>query len=722
MEGSIKNNGYSETPTPFDRLGDILVSLGHINRKTLEHFIYQEQTNYIASNKQHHTSIEKLVTKDRHHYVSGYNSYFIGERLVAAKLIINEQLEQALSLQKDLKSSFPDIPKNKLILVPEILHKISRSKNIYSILNLIMDYCNKVVGAEASTLFLHNKERNTLIFDVSTGVGKNFLTEKELSVNEGVAGWVFQNNKSTIVNDVVYDKRFCSNFDKDSGFQTRNILCVPIRVNAKAEGALEVINKIGNKPFNKNDECLLQILSNQVGIHLENRVLMEGLRGKADQLEKEKNKYQCLLSEKEKLLNQLSQTLEDLKSNQKELMETYKFKGIAILAAGAAHDFNNLLTAILGKVEIFKYKELKENNHLSEKGVDALHKTFKEVMNLCMQAKHLTANLVRLGKQEVVKKEAVNIESFLPETIKPLERQFSTRGIQLKITFLSAIPKIILAKGHFCDMITNLAINALHAIEERQLHLRSIQQNPEMYFTIKVDQKDDFLIMEFIDTGIGIPSDNIKKVFEPFFSTKKQTIEKGTGLGLTMVRRTVDLHDGHLVIRSITQEMIDKAPKTYLGRQCGTAITIRIPMVKAFHDQLETPVEIKSFQQQSETLVYIAEDEKDIKDFLCTVIPEFGLYQVRGFDNGKLLIDAVKVKTPDLIITDIQMPEMDGLTLCREINRICHKNKKPAIIISTGRAEKDNLEPFFALGVRETLEKPYTLNELMTKISHASLI
>jgi len=676
MEGSIKNNGYSETPTPFDRLGDILVSLGHINRKTLEHFIYQEQTNYIASNKQHHTSIEKLVTKDRHHYVSGYNSYFIGERLVAAKLIINEQLEQALSLQKDLKSSFPDIPKNKLILVPEILHKISRSKNIYSILNLIMDYCNKVVGAEASTLFLHNKERNTLIFDVTTGVGKNFLTEKELSVNEGVAGWVFQNNKSTIVNDVVYDKRFCSNFDKDSGFQTRNILCVPIRVNAKAEGALEVINKISNKPFNKSDECLLQILSNQVGIHLENRVLMEGLRGKADQLEKEKNKYQCLLSEKEKLLNQLSQTLE----------------------------------------------ELKENNHLSEKGVDALHKTFKEVMNLCMQAKHLTANLVRLGKQEVVKKEAVNIESFLPETIKPLERQFSTRGIQLKITFLSAIPKIILAKGHFCDMITNLAINALHAIEERQLHLRSIQQNPEMYFAIKMDQKDDFLIMEFIDTGIGIPSDNIKKVFEPFFSTKKQTIEKGTGLGLTMVRRTVDLHDGHLVIRSITQEMIDKAPKTYLGRQCGTAITIRIPMVKAFHDQLETPVEIKSFQQQSETLVYIAEDEKDIKDFLCTVIPEFGLYQVRGFDNGKLLIDAVKVKTPDLIITDIQMPEMDGLTLCREINRICHKNKKPAIIISTGRAEKDNLEPFFALGVRETLEKPYTLNELMTKISHASLI
>jgi len=160
MEGSIKNNGYFERPTPFDRLGDILVALGHINRKTFEHFIYQEQTNYIARNKQLHTSIEKLVTDDRHHYVSGHNSYFIGERLVVAKLIINEQLEQALALQKDLKSSFPDIPKNKLILVPEILHKISRSKNIYSILNLIMDYCNKVVGvgAEASTLFLHNKE------------------------------------------------------------------------------------------------------------------------------------------------------------------------------------------------------------------------------------------------------------------------------------------------------------------------------------------------------------------------------------------------------------------------------------------------------------------------------------------------------------------------------------------------------------------------------------
>ncbi|ODS30953.1 MAG: GAF domain protein [Candidatus Scalindua rubra] len=298
-----------ETLKPFDRLGDILVSLGYIDRDNLEESIYQKQAE-VTEDEEFQSSIEKLVSKDLLRSLSTSHSHYIGETLLEAHLITPEQLKEALVAQENLKTLFSDIHKNKLVFIPMIIYKISHSRNIFNILNIVMNYCNKVVGAEASTLFLrNNKEKEPLTFNVITEEKKNLHIEKDIPVNKEIAVWVFQNNKSTIVNDVSSDERVCKDFDKETGFKARNILCVPVRVNYKAEGALEVVNKIGNKPFDKEDECILNILSNQIGVHLENRILVEALSYKANQVEKEKYKYQRFLSEQEKLLNQLSQDI-----------------------------------------------------------------------------------------------------------------------------------------------------------------------------------------------------------------------------------------------------------------------------------------------------------------------------------------------------------------------------------------------------------------------------
>lgn len=257
--------------SPFDRLGDILVNLGSIDRNSLEDFQHQAQMDVVLS-KEHSISIEKLVAEDRRNYFNKYKSSLIGKRLISANLITEDQLNQALSVKAVMETTFPDIPKNNLVDISKILQKISRSTNIYSVLNLIMEYCNKVIQAEASTLFLYNKEKDTLIFDVVTGEEKDFLIKKEMPVTRGIVGWAFQNKSSCIVNDVTNDERFYSAFDESTGFKTRSVLCVPLRVNFKTEGVLEVVNKFANQPFTEEDESLLQILSNQVGIHLENRI------------------------------------------------------------------------------------------------------------------------------------------------------------------------------------------------------------------------------------------------------------------------------------------------------------------------------------------------------------------------------------------------------------------------------------------------------------------
>ncbi|MBC8552585.1 MAG: GAF domain-containing protein [Candidatus Brocadiales bacterium] len=272
-----------ETINCFDRLGDILVSLGYTDRDNLEKSIYQRQAEDTEGVKLH-SSIEKLVTEDLWRSASPDHSRFTGKTLVKANLITPEQLKKALDTQVNLKTKFSDIPKNKLSLIPEILYEISRSRNIFNILNIVMNYSNKIVDAEASTLFLRNKEKVALTFNVITEEKKNLRIKKEIPINEGIAVWVFQNNKSTIVNDASSDERVFKDFDNETGFKTRNILCVPVRVNCKVEGALEVVNKIGDRPFNKEDECLLNILSNQIGVHLEKRILEKELSYKANQV------------------------------------------------------------------------------------------------------------------------------------------------------------------------------------------------------------------------------------------------------------------------------------------------------------------------------------------------------------------------------------------------------------------------------------------------------
>lgn len=147
---------------------------------------------------------------------------------------------------------------------------INSTFDINEVLNRIMDSANRVVKAEASSLLLIDETNNTLFFHVALGEKGEEIKKYTLKMGEGIAGWVAKNSKPLLVPDVQQDKRFYKDISKQINFQTRSILCVPLKLKEKTIGVLEVINKIGGGSFSTDDQGLLETFSNLAAIAIDN--------------------------------------------------------------------------------------------------------------------------------------------------------------------------------------------------------------------------------------------------------------------------------------------------------------------------------------------------------------------------------------------------------------------------------------------------------------------
>ena len=158
---------------------------------------------------------------------------------------------------------------------------ITSEMHLNALFEVVMDQTNQMMGTQRSTVFLHDESSDELWSLVATGMNKN---EIRISSGYGVAGWVFQNRTTLIINDAYSDPRFYSEVDRKSGFRTKNILCVPL-FNQRSEciGALQALNKnLGD--FSDDDAELLKSMSHYVAIALENSKLYEDVNRYSERL------------------------------------------------------------------------------------------------------------------------------------------------------------------------------------------------------------------------------------------------------------------------------------------------------------------------------------------------------------------------------------------------------------------------------------------------------
>jgi PAS domain S-box-containing protein len=172
---------------------------------------------------------------------------------------------------------------DELTTLNQIIQATNSTLDLQEILTIITDHATRLLDTPAASVILRDQARGDLWFAAASGAGAEFIQGQRMAIGQGIAGWVVQHGQPVLVPDVAQDERFYADFDTQSGFTSRSILCVPLRARGRVTGAIEAMNKEGS-PFDQEDLRLLSSLAEPAATAIENARLHAETQRRAEQL------------------------------------------------------------------------------------------------------------------------------------------------------------------------------------------------------------------------------------------------------------------------------------------------------------------------------------------------------------------------------------------------------------------------------------------------------
>jgi len=376
-----------------------------------------------------------------------------------------------------------------------------------------------------------------------------------------------------------------------------------------------------------------------------------------------------------------------------QLIQSQKMETVGVLAGGMAHDFNNLLTTISGYTQLIIYDKSEDHEDYSK---------LQKIINSVERANEITSRLLTLGSKVQTQKKIINLNNSIVESLKLLT---STIFKMIEINnFLEDAPQIIEAdSGQIQQIIMNLVINSRDSMpnggkitittETVTCPKECIIKQKNYSNTSTFPKSGDYVLLSIKDNGGGIPKEVIDSIFDPFFTTKQ--INKGTGLGLTMVYEIVKNHGAYIICYSTVGE--------------GTTFEIYFPLSKKEIEPEQSSVFIET-KSGSETILVI-DDEENIRDITKTALNRKG-YNVFTSSTGEDGLDIYNNNKVDLVVLDIIMPGMGGIKC---LSKLLEINSKAKVIAISGFSNK-NSNDFLKLGAKRFVSKPFDINYLLLEI------
>jgi len=374
-----------------------------------------------------------------------------------------------------------------------------------------------------------------------------------------------------------------------------------------------------------------------------------------------------------------------------QFAQSQKMQAVGQLAGGVAHDFNNLLTAMIGFCDLLLLRHKPGEQ------------SFADIMQIKQNANR-AANLVRqllaFSRQQTLKTKVLNVTDVLAE-LAHLLRRLVGEGIQLEMVHGRDLGPIRCDQGQLEQVIINLVVNARDAMPNGgtvTIRTKNVSPDAPERHGHEMLTPGNYVLIEVIDEGVGIPREHQGRIFEPFFSTKE--VGSGTGLGLSTVYGIVKQTGGFV--------FVDSAP----GK--GAKFGIFLPQ----HEADEAAEAADAGQGAKDGVrdltgvgtVLLVEDEDAVRMFSARALRDKG-YTVFEAKSGESAIDVLSGKNGDidLLITDVVMPQMDGPTLIREV-----REKRPEIkvICISGYAEDAFRKKLDQSADIHFLPKPFSLNQL----------
>mgnify|MGYP001585124507 CR=1 FL=1 len=546
--------------------------------------------------------------------------------------------------------------KSQLSFYNKISELIVTAKDAESLSKALYEIIDGYIEVPHSALFLWDQKDAKLKVFGSSGFTKEELVEVENTALDRHPGWVFKNRKPLHIPDM--DSADVPSFISSSkrSFKVKSRLWVPITTTERSFGAFGFASQELNY-FTEDHVNVLNFACRLAGNIYSNIIFSQ--------------------SEKEYLNNMLI--------SYKKIKEASKTQQDFI--AKMSHEIRTPLNGIIGMSKLIEVTLL---NKTQKKYVDIIN-------NQSMQLLGLINDVLDISKVQSQNFKLVNfpfnLKEVLTSNVKSYEMQAKLKGLDFTYKFDSKIHNNLRGDSlRMSQIVNNLLSNAIKFTKSGFVSISVNDNNSNEEF------QNIIIIVE--DSGIGIGDAKLEKIFEGFHQEDDSIVRKygGTGLGLMITKEIVDQMNGDVFVES--------------EKGKGSRFTVKLRIKKSNRDLNEN--EITRDVSLNGLRILIAEDNEVNSFYLKTILEqEGGIVSVAK--NGKEVVSICKNETFDLILMDIQMPVMDGITATKIIRNELKLNTP--IIAQTANTVQKDIDSCYEAGILDYISKPFTSSELNRKIA-----
>ncbi len=376
---------------------------------------------------------------------------------------------------------------------------------------------------------------------------------------------------------------------------------------------------------------------------------------------------------------------------EEQLRQSQKMEAVGQLTGGIAHDFNNMLAVILGSLNLAKRRLGK-----GELNIDRFLDSATDGAN---RAATLTQRLLAFSRQQPLAPEVVDINKMVGEMSELLERSLGEL-VRLETVLAADLWRVKADPAQLESALVNLAVNARDAMPKGgRLTIETANASIDRKYAREYAlQPGQYVLVAVTDNGMGIAPDVLGKVFDPFFTTK--VVGKGTGLGLSQVYGFVRQSGGHV--------------KIYSEVDVGTTVKIHLPRY-AGEEAVSTPpqgVPHPGASLQGETILVVEDDDR-VRSISSESLRELGYTVVEAASAREAIGKIEGGFVPDLLFTDVVMPDMTGAELAAELSRRYPGLK---VLFTTGYTRNAIVHNGVLDAGKHLLSKPFAIEDLAAKV------
>ncbi|HWW47115.1 MAG TPA: PAS domain-containing protein [Xanthobacteraceae bacterium] len=397
------------------------------------------------------------------------------------------------------------------------------------------------------------------------------------------------------------------------------------------------------------------------------------------------------------------------RSLENQFAQSQKMQAVGQLAGGIAHDFNNVLSAIM-----------MANDFLlsAHKPTDPSFQDIMQIKQNATRAATLVRQLLAFSRRQTLRPQVLDLGDALSDLTMLLRRLIGEK-VKLEVVHGRDLWPVKVDVSQFEQVIVNLAVNARDAMPDGgtlTLKTANLPAAEAMRLAYQEMPAADYVRIDIIDTGTGIPPEIVEKIFEPFFSTKE--VGKGTGLGLSTVYGIIKQTGGFVYVDSREGEGTSfhifiprHVPGIEVSQESAAAPAGESGLTR---DAVVAPEKKRATDLTGQGTILLVEDEEGLRSLNARGLRSRG-YHVVEASNG---IEAMEVLEEhdgavDLVVSDVVMPEMDGPTLLKAMRE---RNPNLKIIFVSGYAE-DAFEKSLPENEQFAfLPKPFTLSQLVEAV------